>query len=145
MLSEPKSKQKNIQQIHQLVVSNHMLTSHIATLAYYADKLQPDYVMDDYAPLIILTRSYMDRSVQLIEGKESIEENILTDQSQVRLLDKRINTLMHIRQEELKQGKIESDTRKILSQFKSITDQFYFIYKISIDIEKISLKFKDVA
>jgi len=145
MLSEPKSKQKNILQIHQLVVSNHMLTSHIATLAYYADKLQTDYVMDDYAALIILSRSYMERAVQLIEDKEPIAENILTDQSQVRLLDKRINTLMHIRQEELKQGKIESETRRILSQFKSITDQFYFIYKISIDIEKISLKLKDAA
>jgi uncharacterized membrane protein (TIGR01666 family) len=140
MLSEPKSKQKNIQQIHQLVVSNHMLTSHIATLAYYADTLQPDYVMDDYRPLIILTKSYLEKSVQLIENKDITVENILTDQSQVRMLDKRINTLLHIRQEELKQGKIESDTRKILSQFKSITDQFYFIYKISIDIEKISLK-----
>ena len=145
MLSEPKSKQKNIQQIHQLVVSNHMLTSHIATLSFYADKLHPDYVMEDYRPLIILTKSYLEKSVQLMTNQPITVENILADQLQVRLLDKRINTLMHVRQEELKQGKIESETRKILSQFKSITDQFYFIYKISIDIEKISLKLKDAG
>ena len=140
MLSEPKSKQKNIQHIHQLVVSNHVLTSHIATLSNYATGLHPDFIMDDYQPLIILTKSYLERSIQWLEDKESVMGNLLTDPSQVRLLDKRINTLMHIRQEELNQGKIESETRRILSQFKSITDQFYFIYKVSMDIEKIGAK-----
>jgi uncharacterized membrane protein (TIGR01666 family) len=146
MLSEPKSKQKNIEQVHQFVVSNHMLTSHIATLAYYADPIQPDYVMDEYQPLIILTKTYLEQSVQLIErGEKKAPEEAIIEDSQVRLLDQRINTLMHIRQEELKQGKIESETRKILSQFKSITDQFYFIYKVSADIEKISEKLKAVV
>lgn len=143
MLSEPRSKQKNIEQIHQLVVSNHMLTSHIATLSSYSNTVHADYIMDDYQPLIILTKSYLDRSVQWIEGSKLVEENLLTDQSQVRLLDKRINTLMHQRQEELKQGKIESETRKVLSQFKSITDQFYFIYKITMDMEKIGRQMMD--
>jgi uncharacterized membrane protein YccC len=146
MISEPKSKQKNIEQVHQFVVSNHMLTSHIATLAYYADPIQPDYVMDDYQPLIILTKTYLDQSIQLIEhGEEKIPGEIPIEDSQIRLLDQRINTLMHIRQEELKQGKVESETRKTLSQFKSITDQFYFIYKVSLDIEKISTKLKAVV
>ena len=39
MLSEPKSKQKNSKELHQFVVLNHMLTSHIATLAYYVRPL----------------------------------------------------------------------------------------------------------
>lgn len=144
MLSEPKSKQKNIELIHQFVVSNHMLISHIATLAYYADPIHPEYIMDDYQPLIILTKSYLDQAIQLI-GKEEITINdIPIEETQVRLLDQRINRLMHIRQEELKQGKMETETRKTLSQFKSITDQFYFIYKMSMDIEKISLKLKGI-
>jgi len=145
MLSEPKSKQKNIEQLHQFVVSNHMLTSHIATLAYYADAITPDYIMDDYQPLIILTKSYLDQSIQLIEQGKVLDKDAIIEDSQVRLLDQRINSLMHIRQEELKQGKIESQTRKILSQFKSITDQFYFIYKMSMDIEKISVKLKEAV
>jgi len=143
MLSEPKRKQKNIEQIHQLVVANHMLTSHIATLASYADKLDPEFITDDYQPLLILTKYHLARAIAFIEHKEIKSENNLIDPSQTRLLDKRINTLLHIRGEELKQGKIETDTRKILSEFKSIADQFYFIYKISIDIEKISAKMID--
>lgn len=145
MLSEPKSKQKNIEQLHQFVVSNHMLTSHIATLAYYADAIIPDFIMDDYQPLIILTKSYLDKSIQFIEKDKITEEDAPIEESQVRLLDQRINSLMHIRQEELKQGKIETKTRKILSQFKSITDQFYFIYKMSMDLEKISRKLKEAG
>ena len=140
MLSEPKSKQRNIQHIHQLVVSNHMLVSHIATLSNYSTGLHPEFIMDDYEPLIILTRRYLERGIQLIENKDEVMDNIGPDQLHVRLLDKRINTLMHLRQEELNRGTIESETRRILSQFKSITDQFYFIYKVSMDIEKIGGK-----
>jgi hypothetical protein len=33
---------------------------------------------------------------------------------------------------------METSTRKTLSEFKSITDQFYFIYKIAVDVEKLA-------
>ncbi len=59
MLSEPRSKQKDARSMHQFVVSNHMLTSHIATLAYYAPSLAagglPPFageVSPDYGPVI---------------------------------------------------------------------------------------------
>jgi hypothetical protein len=44
---------------------------------------------------------------------------------------------MRKRQEELRAGQMETTTRRYLSDFKSITDQFYFIYKISMDIERV--------
>ncbi|HVS95691.1 MAG TPA: FUSC family membrane protein [Puia sp.] len=37
MLSEPRSRQKSVPEMHQFVVANHMLTSHVATLAYYSE------------------------------------------------------------------------------------------------------------
>jgi len=140
MLSEPKSKQKNIQQLHQFVVSNHMLTSHIATLAYYIDSLQQQYIMDDYKPLINASVTYLEQSLQMIKSEEQAEKGVPQENTQVHLLDQKINVLMRKRQEEIAEGKIETDTRITLSEFKSITDQFYFIYKITNDIQKISAK-----
>ena len=143
MLSEPKSKQKNIQQVHQFVVSNHMLTSHIATLAYYTDNLEPDYIMQDYRPLITASSLCLDNSIHFLEEtKTVIAERTEEENGQVSLLDKRINELMLTRRKEVEEGRLETSTRKFLSQFKSITDQFYFIYKTTLDIQKISSNLK---
>ncbi len=140
MLSEPKSKQKNAAYLHQFVVANHMLASHIATLSYYADPLQPEYISAEYQPLITATIQALQQSLDTLEGKKNNDLVIKTDPAQVRLLSQRINELVTKRQEELKQGQMETNTRKTLSEFKSITDQFYFIYKIAVDVEKLSLK-----
>ncbi len=143
MLSEPKRKQKNAEQLHQFVVANHMLASHIATLSYYADSLQPEYITEDYMPLITATTQALQQALDTLEDeKQSRDLIIKTDPEQIRLLSQRINELVTKRQEEVKLGQMETSTRKTLSDFKSITDQFYFIYKIAVDVEKISLKIK---
>jgi len=143
MLSEPKSKQKNIRHIHQFVVSNHMLASHIATLAYYSDNLPPEYISADYLPVIKASIISLKNAGAILESKNTPRPVISeTEQNQVNLLGKRVNALMLERQKELEQGQLETPTRKALSVFKSITDQFYFIYKTCMDIEKISKKIK---
>ncbi|RYY31298.1 MAG: FUSC family protein [Chitinophagaceae bacterium] len=141
MLSEPKSKQINIRNIHQFVVSNHMLTSHIATLAYYADTLQPEYISSDYQPVIAASKLSLKRTLSYLRSGET-PVNPEGDKTQMSILDKRVNALMLERQKELSQGKLESSTRKMLSVFKSITDQFYFIFKTTADIEKITRRSK---
>jgi len=140
MLSEPKSKQKNVKELHQFVVANHMITSHIATLSYYADSVQPEFVTDDYQPLINATVQVLEQSLDILEKKKNTAAIIKADPEQVRILSHRINELVVKRQEELKQGQMESSTGKYLSNFKSIADQFYFIYRIAVDMEKISGK-----
>lgn len=141
MLSEPKRKQKNAEQLHQFVVANHMLASHIATLSYYADSVQPEYITEDYMPLITATTQTLQQALDTLEGEKQSKDLIIkTDPNQIRLLSQRINELVSKRQEELKQGQMETNTRKTLSEFKSITDQFYFIYKIAVDVEKVTLK-----
>ncbi|MEO7531200.1 MAG: FUSC family membrane protein [Sediminibacterium sp.] len=142
MLSEPKRKQKSPELLHQFVVGNHMLASHIATLSYYADSVEPEYITEEYRPLITATTQALQRSLDLLEENKVKDLVINTDPAQIRLLSQRINTLVTKRQEELKQGQMETDTKKTLSEFKSITDQFYFIYKIAVDVEKVSLKMK---
>ena len=140
MLSEPKRKQKNVTYLHQFVVASHMLVSHIATLSYYTRSLKPEYITADYQPLITTSNNALKNSCEIIDGKETNIPGAPPVAVQARLLDTRINEMMNKRQEEIKQGLINSDTRKTVSDFKSISDQFYFINKISLDLEKISLK-----
>jgi len=142
MMNEPKSKQKNIQQLHQFVVSNHMLVSHIATLAYYTDGLQPEFVMDDYKPVIKASTTCLIQATELTETDMPAPELIEKENAEIKVLDQKVNELMRQRQQEIKEGQMESHTKKKLSDFKSITDQFYFIYKISADIQKICGKMR---
>ena len=142
MLNEPKSKQKNIRFLHQFVVSNHMLVSHIATLSYYTDNLQAEFIMEDYQPLIKASVVNLTKAEEMVENDHVPEEETMGDNPQIRLLDQKINTLMQQRQAEIQEGQLETNTQKKLSHFKSITDQFYFIYKVSSDIRKISGKIK---
>jgi uncharacterized membrane protein YccC len=141
MLSEPKSKQKNSKLIHQLVVLNHMFVSHIATLSYYVKPLAEKYSSDDFIPLI-------DYAVkQLNEAKAIINEEAVNEETNKKTkdqaLDRRVNKLMEKRREELQHGSINTETRKTLSEFKSIVDQFNFIAKITTDIKKICFQMEE--
>lgn len=44
---------------------------------------------------------------------------------------------MEIRKKELQEGNWETATKKLLSELKSVVDQFNFIYKIVLDINKV--------
>src|ERR1700712_5220477 len=136
MLSEPKRKQRNIEYLHRFVVAVHMLVSHIATLAYYTPSLKPALITEDYQPLINSSNTALEHALNIVMGDE--KKAAPANNTPARLIDTRINEMIRKRQEELEQGQLESETRKELSDFKSITDQFYFINKVSMDIGKIS-------
>lgn len=143
MLSEPKSKQLDVKELHRFVVSSHMLVSHISTLSYYADSLQPEYIMKDYSPLIAASIEELTNAEQLLKGsKPPIVIN--QDANPKDLLLKKVNDLLQTRKQELEQGMLESSNKKYLSNFKSITDQFFFVNKIAQDIQKISRKIGQV-
>jgi len=136
MLSEPKSKRRDYKEFHRFVVSSHMLVSHFATLTYYADTLQPEYIMPDYDPLIKASVAELSAAGRYLENPytDPPKKNETNPQA---LLDQKINALMQTRQQELRDGVLESTGKKYLSTFKSITDQFYFVYKTSQDVHKI--------
>jgi uncharacterized membrane protein (TIGR01666 family) len=139
MLSEPKNKQVNARLVFQFVTLNHMLTSHTATLAYYTEPLAKKYSSPEFAGII-------NNSLQQFEQAKSIlvnqtVESISTNEERVNLIDKKVNDLMEKRRIELQQGLNETETRKTLSEIKSIANQFNFIAKISIDVKKISEQF----
>jgi hypothetical protein len=139
MLSEPRSKRRDSKEFHRFVVSSHMLVSHMATLSYYADSLKPEYVSGDYLPLVKASVLELTTAGKLLENPAYNIPAKSTDNPQA-LLDKKINALMQTRQQELREGKLEPDSKRYLAIFKSITDQFYFVYKTAQDLQKIAKK-----
>jgi len=139
MLSEPKSKRRDTREFHRFVVSSHMIVSHMATLSYYADTLRPEYISEDYQPLIDASLTELQSAARLFDNPEYNIPARTGDNPQARL-DKKINALMQTRQQELERGQLESDIKRYFSNFKSITDQFYFVYKTSQDLVRISAK-----
>jgi uncharacterized membrane protein YccC len=139
ILSEPKSRQKNTGWVHQFVVSSHMLTSHIATLSYYAPSFINLKADDGFLPVLEAIRLKLNNCVVILQQKPGIPDPNLHKEG-IRRLNDKLNGLLEKRKSELQQGIIESGTRKKLSLFKPVADQLTFINKASADLEKICLR-----
>jgi uncharacterized membrane protein (TIGR01666 family) len=143
MLSEPKRKQKDARQMHQFVVSNHMLTAHIATLSYYAQPLAAKYTSPDYLPVIQAISARLENAAEVLRphtvgSPETVRGKGAEGKEGLRMLNEKMNTLVQERKTEIEQGIMDSDTRLQLSALKPIADQFNFIAKVAADIEKLS-------
>jgi uncharacterized membrane protein (TIGR01666 family) len=136
VLSEPRRKQKNLPVLHSLVVTQHMLTSHIATLASYVDTLAPRYQSEEFGPVIEAIRSKMNNAQAALEARPPDTESS-TGKEGLRALNNRVNRLVDQRRQELDQGIGESEVKKKLSGIKAVADQFNFISKIATDAEKL--------
>ena len=134
MLAEPKSKQKNSKPLHQFVVLNHMLTSHIATLSYYVRPLSEKYASQDFAPLVRNTIAKLEDAEKIIS--EIPGEVVAVEIMHHNNIQERLQKLLFARRKELQQGILESDTQKQLGEFKPIADQFNYIDNIATDIKK---------
>lgn len=144
MLSEPKSKQIGISQVHQFVVLNHMLTSHIATLSYYLQAKITTYRSEKFASIGNDIIQHLTNAIAILEGKEP-DTKMITQKDSLRQLNEQANALLETRRKELQRGHLETATRKSLLEMKSVVDQFNFIYKIVADIAKISYQLSDTS
>lgn len=134
MLSEPKSHQHNLQQYHQLVTANHMLTSYIASLSYYAQQYGEKYGSKDFMPMINYITNQFDTAIRLLEKQNNI--SISSDKFPI---NKKVQRLLEQRRRDMESG-IESDVntvRKTLSEMKTITDQLQLISSIVTDEIKV--------
>ncbi len=134
MLSEPKSKQKNGPKVHQFVVMNHMLNSHIATLAHFSNTLADKYRSPDFTPIIKDTVEELEQAKSIIQHTAVMEDTEMP----LSVLSTHVDELVSKRRTELQQGLIQTETREKLSELKPIVDQFFFISRIAGDIKKIS-------
>ena len=68
MLQEPRRQQKKIEQMHQFVVASQMLTSYIATLAYYEKPLASRYADPSYQPVVDTIAACLDEAALILEN-----------------------------------------------------------------------------
>jgi Predicted membrane protein len=136
MLAEPKRAQKNNPEIHQFVVYNHLLSSHIATLSHYAQQFAATHTSREFVPVIDHIEA------ELIAIKKSFEgEAAPAAESQTPYwlsINKRVSVLMEKRQQELQEGLTDTETRRNLVALKSVTDQFKVILELVNDIKRVT-------
>ncbi|MFD2527101.1 FUSC family membrane protein [Flavihumibacter stibioxidans] len=135
MLNEPRRQQKKIQVIHQLVVSNHMLASHIATLSSYR-KLADTYASEKFLPIVDASCGHLKCAEELL-SEEAYPVKLLSAEENFVIRDE-LRQLLEIRLAELAAGSLETATRRKFSELKTLADQFEYINKISIEIEKLA-------
>ncbi|GGB09067.1 FUSC family protein [Puia dinghuensis] len=116
MLSEPRRKQKSITEMHQFVVSNHMLTSHIATLAYYTPSLATRYADAAYRPVVDDIVYRLGRAIDILTDKITADAPPPAKDALIVLNEK----------------------ARAAKEFKPIADQFNFISKVTTDIGKVT-------
>lgn len=136
MLSEPKNKQPGLPQYHQFVATGHLLTSHIASLSYYAQRLAPQYASGDFQPLIKQVDDQFQQVENLLDNQPISKTEQKAGEYPIRA---RLQQLMEQRRQEMKAGAgtPEKSVRKTLSDLKAITDQFQLIYSIMTEQAKI--------
>ena len=135
MLSEPKSRQPHLKEYHQFVSANHMLTSHIASLSYYAQRFGTKYTQDEFLPMIKQVNRRFEQAIAVMNNQGDsirIEKGTLP-------INKKVQQLLEQRKKEISTG-VESDkesVRKILSDLKTITEQFQLIHANLVEEIKI--------
>jgi uncharacterized membrane protein (TIGR01666 family) len=142
MLSEPKGQQLNVQHFHQFVSSTHMLTSHIASLSYYAQRFGNKYAAEDFEPMVKQVRLQFKKAIQLLT-EETTEAFQLTTKFPIH---QRVQQLLELRKNDLNTG-VQSDMEKVrrqLSDLKSVTDQFQLIHGVIVDELKIISRIKQI-
>lgn len=142
MLTEPKSKQQQLDPVHQFTVLSHELSAHIASLASY-------YGLYSVKTEAILFRQIMQASLAcLIDATGYLESGTGAVQQPdlqkplpaILKLEKDLDALTLIRVQEIQEGRDMSELTRPLTELKLISDQFRFIYKLSGDIRKVSRK-----
>lgn len=137
MLSEPKRYQVGMQETHRLVVLGHLLTSHLATLSYYAQTDKTHFRSANFLPVKQQTLDYFDYTLNLLTGKASIPVSL---QNVFIPLEEKLLYLVKERKQELTEGKLETAVKKELVETKSVSDQFKHINGLAADISKLTGK-----
>jgi uncharacterized membrane protein YccC len=141
MLSEPKTKQKNVRPLHQFVVLNHMMTSHIATLSYYVQPVAQKMASPDFIPVINTITARLEDAEKIIADIPG--ETVAPEELPPNAVQQRLQQLLKARKEELQQGILESDIQKQLTEFKPVADQFNFIENIASDVKKTGMQWME--
>lgn len=134
MMNEPKSKQGDIKKIYQMVVLIYTLNSHIVSLGSLVKTFKHSYSDEDFSAIREDILSELNESISLIAQKAFDEVKHIAP---LELKDE-LDELVAKRRRELQQGLVETETRKMIIDFKPVVDQFLFISRIAGDIKKLA-------
>jgi uncharacterized membrane protein (TIGR01666 family) len=139
MLTEPKNKQDHLQSYHQLVTASHMLTSYIASLAYYAEQYEGRYDAGEFRPML----QYINRRFDLLQQLSS-DTGRKMEKTDPFPANKKLRELMARRKQELEMN-VSTDASAIakqLSVMKTIADQLQLTDAALQDIFKVLERIK---
>ncbi|HYF31895.1 MAG TPA: FUSC family membrane protein [Chitinophagaceae bacterium] len=140
MLSEPSSQRPHLPQYHQFVTTSHTLTSHIASLSYYAARFGSTYAQEAFRPMV----NEVSRRFNLALAAMDNVNGQPSDTGRLPI-HKKVQQLLAQRKKDITEG-IESDVqtvRRTLSDLKTITDQFQLIHATLADQAKVLNKIKN--
>ncbi len=142
MLTEPKSKQQQLDPVHQYTVLSHELSSHIASLASYYGLYKVDSQAGLFNEIMQASLSSLADATGYLEfGTGAVQQPDLQKQLPAIIqLEKDLDLLSLIRVLEIREGREISEETRPLTELKLVSDQFRFIYKLSGDIRKVSRK-----
>jgi uncharacterized membrane protein (TIGR01666 family) len=141
MISEPKSQQRHMEEYHQFVATNHMLTSYIASLAYYSQRQSSYRPSHNFSLLIEHGDRLFDEAISIIEKNEPAEIGSVSLP-----VPPEVNELLQKRKHDLASG-IDSgslEERKKLSELKTIVEQYQLVYSNLQEQVKILQQIKGI-
>lgn len=136
MLSEPKRFRQGIRNIHKFVVLNHNLASHLATLSYFLQAKQNPFRSADLLPVTQQTRLHFHNTVRLLNEEKG--ELVKPDNSHLRKVNDTLALLVEKRKAEVAAGELETPTKRVMVDSKSVIDQFNYIFSDAAAITKVS-------
>jgi uncharacterized membrane protein YccC len=132
MLSEPQRQQKKITEMHQFVVSSHMLTSYIATLAYYMDPLAMKYANPSLQPVVDDITLRLESSVDILENRPTVPATAAGASGESDTRPVITGAKPSARSIETIRGS------GLAAELQPVADQFGFIAKVTSDICRLS-------
>lgn len=140
MLSEPKSKQKNASQVYHYVVLNHTLTSHTAALAAYSMHHGVHFPRPEYREITDYLLHYMDQLTLMTDPAGSTPAPPPPQVHAFDRLEAHLENLVHLRQQEINDGKGPTPIRDEMLETKQVHDQLVAILSLVRDMGKALMK-----
>lgn len=138
MLSEPKRFQKGMKEFHQFVVLGYLITSHLATLSYFMRISKTLFRSHDLLAVKESTERNFSIALSVLDGIEVKPKE--SEEDPFESINQMLEGLLKQRRQEIAAGNLESATKILLVQTKSVTDQFTHIHTLSNDICRQSRK-----
>ena len=136
MLSEPRRRQKKISEMHQFVVSNHMLTSYIATLAYYEKPFAAKYADPSLQPVVDGIVRRLESAVDILKKVSPAVAEPGAAAASAAMAVRGVTAVATATAVGPPTAVAAATEWKMI---KPVVDQFGFISKVSTDIRKLSV------